>query len=280
MKTRALFFFHSLALLACLSVTSAVAADIEAYKAAIGSADLAELRRLLKADGAAVPRADDGSTVLHLAASGIAWRDRSGAIAAVLAAGVDPNLANDRGFTPLHYAASTDCGDCVTALLSAGAKVDARRFDGRTPLHHCSEEALTLLLAAGADLKVRDDQGRTVLHTAALIDPRLLVLGVNTPDRSGFRPLHYAALSGADERVRWLLDHGADPSIESTADFSNRSEIDVKAFDSELLEYPAGTRAYDVARERHDRTKWSTGRYRTTLDLLEAATPRRGLFRR
>jgi hypothetical protein len=71
-------------------VTSVAGAGIEAYKAAIGSADLVELGRLLKADGAAVPRTAKGSTVLHLAASGLAWRDRNGAIAAVLAAGIDP----------------------------------------------------------------------------------------------------------------------------------------------------------------------------------------------
>ena len=261
-------------------MTSVSGAGIEAYKATIESADLVELGRLLKADGAAVPRAADGSTVLHLAASGLAWRDRNGAIAAVLAAGIDPNLANDRGFTPLHYAAATDCADCVAALLKAGADVSARRFDGRTPLHHASEAALTLLLAAGADLNVRDKQDRTVLHTAALIDPRLLALGVDTPDRSGFTPLHYAALCGDDARVQWLLANGADPKRQSTAAFSNRNEIDLKAFDAELLEYPAGQRALDLARERHDRTKWSTGRHRRTYELLDAATPRRGLLRR
>lgn len=261
-------------------MTGAVAAEIEAYKAAIGAADLVALERLLKADGGSPPRTEDGGTVLHLASSGLAWRNRSGAVAAVLAAGVDPNAANDRGVTALHYAAATDCADCVAALLAAGARVSARRFDGRTPLHHCSAPALTLLLAAGADLEARDDQGRTVLHTAALIDPRLLALGVDVVDRFGFTPLHYAALYGAEERVRWLLDHGADPAHESTAAYSNLAEIDPKAFDAERLDYPVGTRAYDVARERHDRTKWSTGRFRATLDLLDAATPRRSLFRR
>lgn len=263
-----------------MSVSAAFATGIEAYEAAIDAADLAELRRLLEADGTATPRKADGSTVLHLAASGLAWRNRAGAIATVLAAGVDPNASNDRGFTALHYAAATDCADCVAALLEAGADASARRVGGRTPLHHSSASALGLLLAAGADLKVRDDEGRTVLHTATLIDPRLLVLGVNLTDRFGFTALHYAALYGTEERVRWLLDNGADPRLESTAAFSNRKEIDPKAFDAELLEYPAGTRAYDVARERHDRTKWSTGRFAGALERLDAATPRRGLFRR
>ena len=258
-----------------------MAAGIDAYKAAIDAADLAELARLLKADGAAVPRTDDGSTVLHLAASGLAWRNRAGAMATVLAAGsVDANAANDRGFTPLHYAAATDCAECVAGLLNAGASVSARRFDGRTPVHHCTGSALTLLLSEGADLHARDEDGRTALHTSALKDPRLLVLGVNTVDRFGFTPLHYAAMYGADERVRWLLANGADASIQGTADYSNRRWVDPDAFDSEILEYPAGTRAFDVARERHDRTKWSTGRFRTTMELLDAATPRRGLFRR
>ncbi|TDU28387.1 ankyrin repeat protein [Panacagrimonas perspica] len=256
------------------------AADIEDYKQAIAKDDPAELVALLRADGRQTPRDAEGNTVLHLACSPLAWRNRAGAVAAVLAAGADPNAANDRGFTPLHFAATTDCTDCVKALIAAGANVGTRRIGGKTPLHFSSATALPLLLAAGADLKVRDDDGRTVLHTSSLTDARLRVLGVNVTDRFGFTPLHYAALQGTDERIDWLLASGADPALQSTAAFTNRHLIDVAAFDADLLEFPAGQRPFDLARFRHEQTRWSSGRYRSTFERLDKVTPRRSFFSR
>jgi ankyrin repeat protein len=263
-----------------LPVPDSKAADIEDYQQAVSKDDPAELVALLRADGRQTPRDAEGNTVLHLASSPRAWRNPAGAVAAVLATGADPNVTNDRGFTPLHFASASDCADCVKALLAAGAQVAPRRVGGKTPLHTCSAAALLLLLAAGADLKVRDDDGRTVLHTSSLTDPRLLVLGVNVTDRYGFTPLHYAALQGMDERIDWLLANGADPVLQSTAVFTNRHLIDVAAFDADLLEFPAGQRPFDLARFRHEQTRWSSGRYRSTFERLDKATPRRGFFSR
>jgi len=263
-----------------LPVPDSEAADIEDYKQAVQNADPAELAALLRSDGRQTPRDAEGNTVLHLAASPRAWRNPAAAVATVLASGADPNVTNDRGFTPLHFASASDCSDCVKALLAAGAQVGARRLGGKTPLHTCSAAALPLLLAADADLNARDDDGRTVMHTSYLTDARLLVLGVNVTDRFGFTPLHYAALQGADERIDWLLANRADPVLQSTAAFSNRHQIDVAAFDADLLEFPAGQRPFDLARFRHEQTRWSSGRYRAAFERLDKVTPRRSLFSR
>lgn len=43
------------------------------------------------------------------------------AIAALIAAGADPNVGNAAGNTALHYPAHADCADAVRTLLSPGA---------------------------------------------------------------------------------------------------------------------------------------------------------------
>jgi len=41
-----------------------------------------------------------------------------------------------------------------------------------------------------------------------------------------------------------------------------------------MHEFAEGKRAYDMARIRHDQTRWSTGRYRSALEMLDQVTPR------
>ena len=57
-------------------------------------------------------------------------------IEALLAAGADPKARNNGGYTPLHWAASSNKNPAVIeALLAAGADAMARTKDGDTPLH-------------------------------------------------------------------------------------------------------------------------------------------------
>lgn len=67
---------------------------------------------------------------------------------------------NQPGWTPLHYAASTDALPVLRMLLDTGAAVDARAPNGRTSLMQAavygSEEVVDALLAAGADAGLRD----------------------------------------------------------------------------------------------------------------------------
>jgi len=183
------------------------------------------------------------------------------------------------GITPLHSAAAAGCVPCVRALLRAGASPMVRRDDGGTPLHRAAAAVQPLLLASGADVGARDAEGRTPLHTARDLTHALLAAGLNTPDNQGFTPLHHAALSGDEKRVRWLLDQGADAAARSTRPYLHKEGILAAEFDTGV-NFLAGVRAYDLAKAQYDRTRWATSRYTRAYELLDQVTPRKGWFSR
>lgn len=71
-------------------------------------------------------------------------------------------LVNRKGWTALHYAASTGKIETATMLLQQGAQVNAPAPDGTTPLmmaaYGGSEAMVRLLLQAGADAHIRNRQ--------------------------------------------------------------------------------------------------------------------------
>ncbi len=105
----------------------------------------------------------------------------------MLDTGVDANLRDTEGNTPLHYANDSrriGTSSVVELLIGRGGEIDARNSDGATPLHFARVHKAELLLAKGADVMARDNAGST--------------------------PLHYAAVSGDQVRVGLLLLKGAD----------------------------------------------------------------------
>ena len=67
------------------------------------------------------------------------------------------------GWSPLHYAATGGSAAIVKLLLSKGAPLEARSPNGTTPLmmaaRYGNEEAVDALLAAGADRTLKNDLG-------------------------------------------------------------------------------------------------------------------------
>lgn len=66
-----------------------------------------------------------------------------------------------RGWTPLHYAAAAPGSKALAVLLARGARVDARSPNGTTPLmmaaQYGPEDAVAALLKQGADVRLRND---------------------------------------------------------------------------------------------------------------------------
>ena len=75
------------------------------------------------------------------------------------------------GWSPLHYAATGGSAAIVKLLLSKGAPLEARSPNGSTPLmmaaRYGNEEAVDALLAAGADRLARNDLGMDASAFAA-----------------------------------------------------------------------------------------------------------------
>ncbi len=94
-------------------------------------------------------------------------------VQAAIRSGEDPNGRDDRGGTPLMYAAAENTNPAVIrTLIEAGADPNARRKDGMTALMYAAEEnsnplVVTALLEAGADPKAKDDAGSTASDYAA-----------------------------------------------------------------------------------------------------------------
>ena len=78
---------------------------------------------------------------------------------------------NKDGWSPLHYAATGGNAAIVKLLLSKGATLEARSPNGSTPLmmaaRYGNEEAVDALLAAGADRTAKNDLGMDASAFAA-----------------------------------------------------------------------------------------------------------------
>ncbi|HEY3092946.1 MAG TPA: ankyrin repeat domain-containing protein, partial [Vicinamibacterales bacterium] len=168
--------------------------------------------------------------------------------ALLLDKGADPDLADEGGFTALHYAALDEKGaDIVRTLLTHGARLNPRttrdsreyvyagvNLTGATPLFLAASrghvETVRALLAGGADPFMPTEKGTLPLHVASwggspyagdwtedekknlLEVTRLLVergSDVNSTGEHGWTALHGAAYKGVDAVVQFLVDHGA-----------------------------------------------------------------------
>ncbi len=111
--------------------------------------------------------------------------DNDGAVARMLAAGVDPNQLDPRGQPALIVALQGQSMKVARLLWDAkGIQIDQRNHAGETPL---------MMAALKAEV---DAATALVAHGAAV-------------QKDGWSPLHYAATGGSAAIVRLLLSKGA-----------------------------------------------------------------------
>jgi ankyrin repeat protein len=106
----------------------------------------------------------------------------------LISKGVDVNVKDTEGDTPLYIATISNDLHCVDLLISEGAEVDAKNRYGYTSLHAAASKGhvdiLAYLIYAGADVNAKSDQNVT--------------------------PLWWAAKEGNLESIKFLISNGAD----------------------------------------------------------------------
>ena len=148
-------------------------------------------------------------------------------VARLLAQGVDSEVTDWAGWTPISWAALRLQNNVIGILAAAGAKVDVIARSGKnsgTPLMLAARQkngaaTVALLLELGANVEGTDQYGRTALMMAArqgeVENMRLLLDAGADPNAvadlpSGSTALELARRGGHDEAVRMLFEAGAE----------------------------------------------------------------------
>lgn len=123
---------------------------------------------------------------------------KDGDIAALrkaIADNADINTLDEKGISPLSWAALMGQNDAIKFLLEQNADINRRNADGGTPLHAAAflgrTSTVTLILARGADCNIQNNNGQTALETIA----------------SGWNP----QMRGIVEYIAYLLSIKVDP---------------------------------------------------------------------
>lgn len=138
---------------------------------AVEDKDISEVEKLLGKPGSTLINSRDitnGRTALHIAAArrDIVW------LVFLANKGANPNIADNRGVTPLMLASQLGFFEGVQALITAGGRVDEPNEAGETPLitavHRRDTQMMRVLLQAGADPDRSDNSGRSAREYATL----------------------------------------------------------------------------------------------------------------
>ena len=148
----------------------------------------------------------------------------------MLKQGASANLKDDRGLTPLMYAAIAGSTDAMKLLLDKGADVNARNAFASTALMWSATDIkkVRLLVERGADVNLASKQGRTALLVAALSDNSyeiarsLIAKGADVKAVDGLKTTALiAATAGNDtDTIRAMVDAGLEVNAADSLGFT------------------------------------------------------------
>ncbi|KAH9518692.1 hypothetical protein Btru_005995 [Bulinus truncatus] len=132
------------------------------------------------------------------------------------------------GSTLLHTASYYGFLNIVQSLLHLGVDVNLKDYKGSTPLHRTRDcRTMALLLDSGADIESEDNEGNTYLHINCYGETKdskldcikfLLEKDVNILKRNkkNLLPIHCCVIQGRIDAIELLLNHDKDNSIQNT----------------------------------------------------------------
>lgn len=168
-----------------LLIGSALTGSLHAgeFHLAATKGDIPALESILKSNPEALNAPDgNGMAALRLAT----YSNQIETVRFLLNRGADPDVQDDMGNTPLHWACSFGHEAITALLIDHKADLSAENASGMTPLHNAASRGriklAELLIAKGAD--------------------------VNAPEVRGWSPLDYARAAKQKEMVDWLSSHG------------------------------------------------------------------------
>ena len=181
-----------------------------------GGGHLTTLRALLEHGCSLDTHATSGGTVLHAAAVG----GNVAVIQELISRKCDVDATDEGNCTPLHYAAAKGNTEAAVELIKHGANFLVSGING-TPFEiSCfgghMDTMKSLLEQKNSVIYVENSIGGNPLHAAAQGDKPKIIrfllnsgLQVNSTDKYGLSPLHYAAGFGGLESYQLLVDNGA-----------------------------------------------------------------------
>ena len=141
------------------------------------------------------------------------FHNRFSFVRLLLKRGADVNLPDHEGLTPLHVSALEDLDKLVPVLLNQGAELEAKDSYGYTPLHLATDQGNTkvgrALIERGANVNNRSDWGNTPLHSSIAQGNTQLVKLLLKKGADGRSPLHIAIANGNMDIADLLKRHGA-----------------------------------------------------------------------
>lgn len=134
----------------------------------------------------------------------------------------DPNLVNDPlELTPLALAANNRREDTRQLLISRNGQevipLDSKVHTSLSRLiHEGNEQAILQSFANGE----QDEYGRSAAHYCAALGrldllKQMLGKNIDSPDKKGRTPLHYAIIHGQEQAAQYLIGEEANCSLES-----------------------------------------------------------------